>query len=94
MAASVGEARDLLKALANERRLMILCQLVEGERSVGVLVEKLDLAQAMVSQQLAILKREGLVCSRREGQSIYYALDNEPAAKILQVLYDSFCPEQ
>ncbi|MCZ4281528.1 metalloregulator ArsR/SmtB family transcription factor [Kiloniella laminariae] len=93
MQKSVGKASALLRALANERRLMILCQLVEGEKSVGALAESLDIAQAMISQQLSILRREELVCFRREGQCIYYRLDHPAAAGILQVLYDSYCPK-
>ena len=69
MQKSVGKASALLRALANERRLMILCQLVEGEKSVGALAESLDIAQAMISQQLSILRREELVCFRREGSA-------------------------
>ncbi|MEH6629771.1 MAG: metalloregulator ArsR/SmtB family transcription factor [Halopseudomonas aestusnigri] len=94
MEASVGKASTLLRALANERRLMILCQLVEGEKSVGALVEQLGIAQAMISQQLSLLKKEGLVESRREGQSVFYAVANPSAVKILQVLYDTYCPQQ
>lgn len=94
MEASVGKASALLRALANERRLMILCQLVAGEKPVGALVEDIGIAQAMVSQQLSVLKKEGLVESRREGQSVFYGLANPSAVKILQVLYDAYCPQQ
>ncbi|MFD2204565.1 ArsR/SmtB family transcription factor [Kiloniella antarctica] len=93
MEASVSKASALLKALANERRLMILCQLVEGEKSVGALIDKLGIAQAMVSQQLSVLKKEGLVSSRREGQNVIYGLENPAAFKILEVLYDAYCPK-
>lgn len=94
MEVSVGKASALLRALANERRLMILCQLVEQEKSVGVLAEQLGIAQAMISQQLTILKKEGLVRSRRQGQSIFYTLDNDAAVKILQTLYETYCPSE
>ncbi len=94
MEVSVGKACALLRALANERRLMILCQLVEQEKSVGVLAEQLGIAQAMISQQLTILKKEGLVRSRRQGQSIFYTLDNDAAVKILQTLYETYCPSE
>lgn len=91
MKSAAKDASDLLKALANETRLMILCQLVEGEKSVGELAEALDIAQSPLSQHLARLRRDGLVETRREAQTIYYRLAGEAAPKVLQTLYEQFC---
>lgn len=84
------DASELLKAMANETRLLILCQLVVGERSVGELVEILDLGQSALSQHLAILRQQGLVLPRRDARSVYYSISGrEPRAIIetLQALY-------
>lgn len=86
-------ASNLLKALAHEGRLLILCHLASGEKSVSELEEFLDARQAAVSQQLARLRLEGLVTSRREGKSIYYALGDPKAARVINLLYDMFCEE-
>ena len=91
MRANAGRASELMRALANENRLMILCQLVPGERSVGDLAEALDLRQAAVSQQLALLRKDGLVAPRRDGQTVYYALAGDAARRVLDVLYELFC---
>lgn len=91
MRANAGRASALMRALANENRLMILCQLVPGERSVGDLAEALDLRQAAVSQQLALLRKDGLVAPRRDGQTVYYALAGDAARRVLDVLYELFC---
>lgn len=91
MRESVGQAVDLLKALASHNRLIILCKLVEGEQPVGELAKSLDLRNTVVSQHLALLRREGLVAPRREGQTIYYSLQGEAAEKLLQTLYDIYC---
>ncbi|MGB0747707.1 MAG: ArsR/SmtB family transcription factor [Magnetospiraceae bacterium] len=83
-------ASDLLKAMANETRLLILCQLADSERSVGELLETLDLGQSALSQHLAILRQQDLVTTRRKARSIYYSLKGaEPRAVIetLQALY-------
>ena len=74
MRASVGAAEEMLKALANRHRLMILCQLIDRERSVGELAEFLALRDSTVSQHLALLRKDGLVSPRREGQTIWYTL--------------------
>ena len=94
MRANVGRASDLLKALANDKRLMILCLLVEGERAVGDLNARLDLSQSALSQHLAVLRSEGLVATRREAQSILYSLVPGPAQRILQTLHDVYCGER
>ena len=94
MRANAGRASDLLKALANDKRLMILCLLVEGERAVGDLNARLDLSQSAMSQHLAVLRSEGLVATRREAQSILYSLVPGPAQRILQTLHDVYCGER
>ena len=94
MRANAGRASDLLKALANDKRLMILCLLVEGERAVGDLNARLDLSQSALSQHLAVLRSEGLVATRREAQSILYSLVPGPAQRILQTLHDVSCGER
>lgn len=86
-----GDATRLLKSLANEKRLMILCQLAEGELSVGELQARLGIGQAPLSQQLARLRRDGLVGTRRAAQTIYYSLAGERAGRLISVLYDMFC---
>ena len=85
------EASELLKALAHEGRLMILCDLLHGEKSVGELEALLSRRQASVSQQLARLRLEGLVSTRRDGRTIYYAIANDRVRSIIGALYDSFC---
>lgn len=86
-----SEAARVLKALANEKRLLLLCQLVEGERSVGELNAGIDLSQSALSQHLAVLRQEGLVNTRREARTIYYALAEGPAQRILQTLHGIYC---
>ncbi|MCR9174994.1 MAG: metalloregulator ArsR/SmtB family transcription factor [Alphaproteobacteria bacterium] len=86
-------ATDFLKALAHEGRLMILCRLVTGEKSVTELEELLSSRQAAVSQQLARLRLEGLVSARREGKAIYYSLRDPNAVRMLELLYDMFCKD-
>lgn len=92
MAAAAVEASNLLKALSHEGRLMILCHLAGGEKSVTALEDLLGARQAAVSQQLARLRLEGLVQPRRDGKVIYYRLADARAARILQVVHDIFCP--
>jgi DNA-binding transcriptional ArsR family regulator len=91
MAGRAREASDFLKALAHESRLMILCDLLHGERSVGELEELLSRRQSTVSQQLARLRLEGLVSARREGKTIYYSIASDRARSIICALYNSFC---
>ena len=86
-----GSASRLLKALGNENRLLILCQLADGERSVASLNEPLALSQPALSQHLAVLREEGLVATRREGQTIYYSLPEGPAAQVIRVLHGIYC---
>ncbi len=91
MADSAERATNFLKAIAHEGRLMILCRLAEGECSVTEFEQLLSVRQAAVSQQLARLRLEGLVGTRREGKSVYYFLADERLKKIIPVLYDLFC---
>lgn len=86
-----GDAAQLLKALANEKRLQVLCLLSEGERSVGDLNALLDLSQSALSQHLAVLREDGLVATRREAQNIYYRIAEGPAQRIMQTLHDIYC---
>ena len=81
----------LMKILANEHRLMILCQLMEGERSVGEMATKLEMRQAALSQQLALLRKSGLVKTRRDAQTIYYSLARADLAALLGFLYETYC---
>ncbi len=91
MEAKADEATALLKALSHEGRLMILCHLTSGEKSVTELESMLDSRQAAVSQQLARLRLEGIVTTRREGKTIYYSLADERVRRIIGVMYDIFC---
>ncbi len=88
---SAANAAAYLKALAHEGRLMILCYLGAGERSVGELERLLELRQAAVSQMLARLREEGLVTTRREGKTVFYALKDGKTTQIIDVLYAHFC---
>ena len=84
-------ASDFLKALAHESRLVILCILAEGEKSVSELKHELGLRQPTVSQQLARLRADGLVSTRRDGKIIYYSLASDEARTIIGAIYDVFC---
>jgi DNA-binding transcriptional ArsR family regulator len=84
-------ASSFLKALAHESRLMILCILAEGEKSVGELEDILSLRQPTVSQQLARLRADGLVSTRRDGKAIYYNLASDEARVVIGAIYDVFC---
>jgi len=94
MQTQAGRASQLLSAMSNEKRLMILCQLVEGEHSVGELAERLRVRQSTISQHLALLKRDGFVESRRDAQSQYYSLAGTEARTILEALYGLYCADQ
>jgi len=86
-------ASNFLKAISHEGRLMILCHLVTGEKSVTELEDLLSARQAAVSQQLARLRLEGLVTPRRVGKTIYYSLTDERPKRMLETIYDLFCNE-
>ena len=94
MRTHASAAAQLLRALANEKRLMLLCLLVEGERSVGELNARVELSQSALSQHLAVLREDGLVNTRREGQAIYYSVADGPAHRIIQTLHDIYCGAQ
>jgi DNA-binding transcriptional ArsR family regulator len=91
MLAAANEASALLKALANPHRLMIICQLLDGERSVGELTAFLKLRDSTVSQHLALLRRDGLVATRRDGQTIWYSIASAPARELLTTVYNVYC---
>ena len=89
---SAEAAAKLLKALANERRLMILCPLVEGELSVGALLPRVGLSQSALSQHLAVLRDEGVVATRRDSQTIWYRISDPAAVRVMATLAEIFCP--
>ncbi len=91
MRAHAGDAARLLRALANDKRLMLLCLLFGGERSVGELNARVDLSQSALSQHLAVLRNDGLVNTRREGQTILYALADGPAQRVIETLHGIYC---
>jgi DNA-binding transcriptional ArsR family regulator len=91
MSRNAREASEFLKALSHESRLMILCLLMQEERSVTELEELLNIRQASVSQQLQRLRGERLVTTRRVGKQVYYALASEEARAVIAVLYEVFC---
>lgn len=89
-----GEATDLLKAMANQCRLLVLCHLsVSGELSVGQLAARVGLSQSALSQHLARLREERLVATRKEAQTVFYRLCDPKAEQLLALLHDLFCPE-
>jgi DNA-binding transcriptional ArsR family regulator len=91
MRAHAGDAARLLKTIANEKRLQVLCLLVEGERSVGELNAQLDLSQSALSQHLAVLREEGLVQTRRQAQAVLYSVAPGPVQQILRALHAIYC---
>ncbi|MGM8228103.1 ArsR/SmtB family transcription factor [Cellvibrio sp. ARAG 10.3] len=92
--AHAREAAALMKALANENRLMILCTLVNGEMSVGELNAKVPLSQSALSQHLASLREAKLVVTRKEAQTVYYQLCGDEATRIIAVLQSIYCPTE
>ena len=93
MVEKAKSASIFLKAISHEGRLMILCHLVSGEKSVTELEDLISARQAAVSQQLSRLRLEGLVIPRRDGKTIYYRLADDKPKRILEVIYDLFCQE-
>ena len=91
MSAHAADASRLLKTLANENRLMILCLLADGERTVGQINALLDLSQSALSQHLAVLREDGMVRTRRDAQSVVYSLSQGPAQRIIEVLHSVYC---
>ena len=93
MQANVARASSLLKAMSNKVRLMIVCQLAEQEMSVGELLEIIPLSQSAMSQHLALLRREKIVKTRREAQSIFYSLSSTEAKVIVEKVHELFCED-
>jgi DNA-binding transcriptional ArsR family regulator len=91
MKAGADMASELLKSLSNRYRLLILCRLADGEYSVGQLAEFLGIRDSTVSQHLALLRRERVIAARRDGQTMWYRIESEPARDIVTTLYNSFC---
>lgn len=91
MGANAQKACALLKSMANESRLMILCQLAEKEMSVGELLKSIPLSQSALSQHLSMLRRENIVSTRREAQSIKYSLASDEARVLIDALYELYC---
>jgi ArsR family transcriptional regulator, virulence genes transcriptional regulator len=91
MEVAADQASDLLKALANRHRLMIICQLIDAERSVGDLAAFLGIRESTVSQHLALLRKDGLVDTRRDGQTIWYRISSGPAREVVKTLYRIYC---
>ncbi|WP_246519900.1 ArsR/SmtB family transcription factor [Ancylobacter lacus] len=94
LAARAGEAADFLKGLANPHRLLILCELAGGERSVGALIEATGIAQTSMSQHLAKLKEEGIVDFRRDHRTLHYSIRHPATLEVMAVLYARFCAER
>lgn len=93
MRKNAAKAAQLLKTLANESRLLIMCVLAEGELSVGDLNKRIELSPSALSQHLAVLREQGLVQTRREAQTIYYALSQSHAIPLIELLHDIYCVE-
>jgi DNA-binding transcriptional ArsR family regulator len=91
---AAGDAVVALKLLANEDRLLLLCQLSQGELCVGDLEEALGIRQPTLSQQLAVLRNEGVVRTRRDGKNIYYSVADPALLEILALLFRLYCPKE
>lgn len=91
MIAASSQASELLKSLGNPVRLMIVCQILNSERSVGELADFLKVSQSTVSQHLALMRKDGIVSPRREAQTIYYSICSPPAKAIISALYELYC---
>ena len=92
MAAAASQASELLKALGNPHRLMLLCQMLDAERTVGDLAASLGIRESTASQHLALLRRDGLVQPRRDGQTIWYSIASPAAQRVMMTLFELFCP--
>lgn len=91
LSAAAEQASELLKALSNPIRLKILCSLVESEKSVGQIADAIDVRENNVSQHLALLRKDRMVRTRRDGQTIYYSIDDPAAQQVIALLHDLFC---
>jgi len=94
MAENAKLATSFLKALGHEGRLMILCYLASGEKSVTALEDLLSLRQPAVSQQLARLRADGIIIARRDGKTIYYTISDERAQRMMELVYEMFCANE
>jgi DNA-binding transcriptional ArsR family regulator len=94
METAAKDVSGILKLLSNPNRLLIVCQLVEEEKSVGELARLIGASQVTVSQQLSLLKNTGVVTSRREAQTIFYRLDHDEIKQLVEFLYSTFCPAE
>jgi DNA-binding transcriptional ArsR family regulator len=92
MQAQAEQAAELLKALSNPQRLRVMCLLIDGEKTVGEINAEVDLSQSALSQHLAVLREGGLVQTRRESQSVYYAVAPGPVHQLIRTLHDIYCP--
>lgn len=92
MRSAASSATQILKVLGNEDRLLLLCQMVDGEKCVSDFEELLDIRQPTLSQQLGVLRNAGLVHTRREGKRIYYSVASDEVLQLLQLLYSLYCP--
>lgn len=90
---SAARASGLLKAMSNPERLLLLCQLTQGEFCVSDLASMTGIEQPTLSQQLTILRSSGLVATRREGKNVFYSIASTEAMAVLQVLYQLYCPD-
>lgn len=88
---TADKVSELMKSLGNPKRLLILCQLVEQERSVSELARLIDMREPAVSQQLALLRKDGIVSARRDGQNMLYALDRDDVRHLIEFLYATYC---
>jgi DNA-binding transcriptional ArsR family regulator len=93
-AENAGRAAELLRVLGNEKRLMVLCQLADGELSVGEIQQRIDLSQSALSQHLAVLREQGIVATRRQAQTIFYRIEDHAALRVIQTLAELFCPPE
>lgn len=91
MSKAASQASAILRVMANEDRLLLLCQLSQGEKSVSELEARLNLHQPTLSQQLAVLRNEGLVSTRREGKRIYYVIADQKVVPLLSTLHNIYC---
>ncbi len=94
MRSAAGRACCLMKVLSNPDRLLLLCELSKGERCVGELETLVGVMQPTLSQQLTVLREEGVVATRKEGKHVYYRIDSESAMAVMHVLYEQFCQEK
>ncbi|MGH6682854.1 MAG: ArsR/SmtB family transcription factor [Pseudolabrys sp.] len=91
MHAAAIDASELLKALSNPQRLLIVCQLFEGERSVGQIAKALEIRDSTASQHLAVLRKDGVVSARRDGHVVWYSVTSAPGRAVIETLYDVYC---